>query len=74
MNECLFSTSHGRKRSKVTQLCSECFRQGLLQLSVLEGVEFQTVWAARLLLCPQGYQATTPVLFKAEVKSQPNLK
>ena len=34
-----------------------------------EGTEYQTVWAALLLLCQQKYQVTTPDIFKVEVKS-----
>ena len=69
MNECLFSNSYGRKRAKVTHLCSECFRQGLLPLSVLEGA----VWAARFFLCPEMYQVTATSLRPVLLKQSQNL-
>ena len=66
-----FSNRKERKRAEVTQqLCAQRFQQGLLQLSVSEGAEFQDSWAALLLLCQHKYQVTMPVLNCPPIRQQ----
>ena len=66
-----FSNRKERKRAEVTQqLCAQRFQQGLLQLSVSEGAEFQDSWAALLLLCHHKYQVTMPVLNCPPIRQQ----
>ena len=74
--ECLSNTrpsllrpSFQTKICTFTQLCSECFRQSLLPLSVLEGA----VWAARFFLCPEMYQVTATSLQPVLLKQSQNL-
>ena len=50
----------GKKTEVTQQSRAQCFGQGLLELSVPEGAEFWTGWAALLFLCQHKYQVTMP--------------